>query len=136
MKSFLGVEAGFEGCVRHLEINDRHYRLEPAGQGGDITAGRDIGESQEGIILTGTAKNYWLPSPVCPVFLHPAAGPCAASACLPSPCLHGRCVEHQLRSACVCPIGFTGPRCGNTVDIQVPTSNRPTSCLFSDWSVK
>ena len=32
------------GCVRRLEINDRFYSLETAAAGGDIMAGRDIGE--------------------------------------------------------------------------------------------
>ena len=32
------------GCVRRLEINDKYYSLETAAAGGDIIAGRDIGE--------------------------------------------------------------------------------------------
>ena len=33
------------GCVRSLEINDKYYSLETAAAGGDIIAGRDIGEA-------------------------------------------------------------------------------------------
>ena len=33
------------GCVRRLEINDKYYSLETAAAGGDIIAGRDIGEA-------------------------------------------------------------------------------------------
>ena len=44
VRSFLGLDAGLVGCVRRLEINDRYYNLEAAVHGGDITAGRDIGE--------------------------------------------------------------------------------------------
>ena len=44
VRSFLGLDAGLVGCVRRLEINDKYYNLEAAVHGGDITAGRDIGE--------------------------------------------------------------------------------------------
>ena len=44
VRSFLGLDAGLVGCVRRLEINDKFYNLEAAVHGGDITAGRDIGE--------------------------------------------------------------------------------------------
>ena len=33
------------GCVRRLEINDKYYSLETAAAGGDIIAGRDVGEA-------------------------------------------------------------------------------------------
>ena len=46
VRSFLGLDAGLVGCVRRLEINDRYYNLEAAVHGGDITAGRDIGECE------------------------------------------------------------------------------------------
>ena len=44
VRSFLGLDAGMVGCVRRLEINDKYYNLEAAVHGGDIMAGRDIGE--------------------------------------------------------------------------------------------
>lgn len=44
VRSFLGLDAGMVGCVRRLEINDKYYNLEAAVHGGDIVAGRDIGE--------------------------------------------------------------------------------------------
>ena len=63
VRSFLGLDTGMVGilstistististdiwqvgCVRRLEINDKYYSLETAAAGGDIIAGRDIGE--------------------------------------------------------------------------------------------
>ena len=61
VRSFLGLDTGMVGilstististdiwqvgCVRRLEINDKYYSLETAAAGGDIIAGRDIGEA-------------------------------------------------------------------------------------------
>lgn len=42
--NFLGLDTGFQGCVRALHINQRSYDLRPALQGGDVIGGLDIGE--------------------------------------------------------------------------------------------
>ena len=44
VKNFLGIESGFHGCVRHLEINDKLYNLQSEVQGGDVQQGLDISE--------------------------------------------------------------------------------------------
>lgn len=48
VKSFLGVDSGFHGCVRHLEINDKLYSLQPVVKGGDVQQGLDISSCDDG----------------------------------------------------------------------------------------
>jgi hypothetical protein len=43
--NFLGLDTGFHGCVRGLEINERLYDLRPVSQGGDAIGGRDVGKN-------------------------------------------------------------------------------------------
>ena len=53
VKSFLGVDSGLHGCVRHLEINDKLYNLQPVVKGGDVQQGLDISKflKQAGFFL-------------------------------------------------------------------------------------
>ena len=43
VKSFLGVEGGLQGCVRNLEINNKHYNFNLVQNGSDTINGLDIG---------------------------------------------------------------------------------------------
>ena len=40
---FLETAAGFVGCIRRLEINNKIYNFEPAERQGDVLFGIDIG---------------------------------------------------------------------------------------------
>ena len=42
---FLEMDAGYSGCIRNLEINNKMYNFKTASNGGDVTQGRDIGEN-------------------------------------------------------------------------------------------
>jgi hypothetical protein len=41
---FLEMDAGYSGCLRNLEINDKMYNFNAAANGGDVAEGRDIGK--------------------------------------------------------------------------------------------
>ena len=53
--SFLDIDGGggggFRGCVRGLEINNKHYDFEPAERNGDVLFGIDIGAQCGGISM-------------------------------------------------------------------------------------
>jgi hypothetical protein len=38
------MDAGYSGCLRNLEINDKMYNFNAAANGGDVAEGRDIGK--------------------------------------------------------------------------------------------
>ena len=43
---FLEMDAGFSGCIRNLEINNKMYNFNTVDNGGDVIQGIDIGESK------------------------------------------------------------------------------------------
>ena len=38
------MDAGYSGCIRNLEINNKMYNFSSAKSGGDVIDGKDIGE--------------------------------------------------------------------------------------------
>ena len=57
---FLDTAAGFVGCIRRLEINNKIYNFEPAERQGDVLFGIDIGELAQFVrVIHETYHSYF-----------------------------------------------------------------------------
>jgi hypothetical protein len=39
------MDAGYSGCIKNLEINNKMYNFNTVSNSGDVTQGRDIGKN-------------------------------------------------------------------------------------------
>ena len=91
------MKASYEGCIRHLEINNKAYALQK-----DALEGFDVRECriEEDDCQSLTCQHHGL----CRVALEDKEGP-------------------KTTAYCECPLGFDGQFCETPVDIQIPSFN-------------
>lgn len=112
---FLEMDAGYKGCIRNLEINNKAYNLNPPSaisgkteQAGDALRGTDIDDCK-------TEDDD------CQDLECQHQGACAISEAAE---------EDRQVSRCQCPLGFDGQFCENPVDVQIPSFDGISSYLI------
>ncbi|CAB4065123.1 unnamed protein product [Lepeophtheirus salmonis] len=99
---YLGVETGFSGCIKRLEINNKVYDFRSKEHGGDSQFGMDITEC---------------PEDNCVLI------PCQHN---------GKCVPLESgHNICQCPLGFGGEFCEKAVDVKVPSFNGTSYLVYT-----
>jgi len=87
-----GMQWGYVGCVRYLEINGKVYDMRKGAFVGDAIHGIDVGECSAHLCDSVKCQNG------------------------------GSCVADSADShVCLCPLGTAGDRCENRIDIHVPS---------------
>ena len=129
---FLATNQSYRGCIKHLEINNKLYRLNPINPGytkessGDALDGRDVDDCRvdDDDCQTLQCQHHG----VCTIPFEAEKTDEKASATEPG-------INDRVISAyCQCPLGFDGQFCETPVEVQVKTSFPPEGDLVNLWS--
>ncbi|XP_035256854.1 protein eyes shut homolog [Anguilla anguilla] len=130
-----GPEAGFQGCVRELQVNSRELFIVD-----EAVRGKNIGNCNAPVCQRNPCQNGGTCISDAESWFCRCPGPfsgrlCQFRTCQGSPCAHGgTCVPRPGQEAvCLCPYGRAGILCEEAVDITRPSFNGTDEFGFTSF---
>ncbi|KAG5831029.1 hypothetical protein ANANG_G00299550 [Anguilla anguilla] len=130
-----GPEAGFQGCVRELQVNSRELFIVD-----EAVGGKNIGNCNAPVCQRNPCQNGGTCISDAEGWFCRCPGPfsgrlCQFRTCQGSPCAHGgTCVPRPGQEAvCLCPYGRAGILCEEAVNITRPSFNGTDEFGFTSF---